>query len=51
MFFDLTDVAFGKSHIVYTKLEDDISLLNFKIVVAKTLVGRYSNRKRFVPHQ
>ena len=32
------------SHIVYMKLVDNISLLNFKIVVAKTLVGRYSNR-------
>ena len=34
------------SHIVYMKLVDDISLLDFKIVVAKPLVGRYSNRNR-----
>ena len=31
---------------VYTKLVDDISLLNFEIVVAKCLVGRYSNHNR-----
>ena len=35
------------SHIVYTKLLDDISLLNFKIFVAKGLISRYSNRRSF----
>ena len=36
-------VTHVNSHIVYMKLGDDISLLNFKIVVAKTLIGKYSN--------
>ena len=44
MFFDLIDVTYVNSHIVYLKLDDDISLLNFKILVAKALIGRYSNR-------
>ena len=39
-FFDLMDVKHVNSHIVYMKLGDDILLLNFKIVVAKTLIGR-----------
>ena len=43
MFFDLMYVTHVNSHIVYMKLGDDISLLNFKIVVAKTLIGKYSN--------
>ena len=34
------------NHTVYMKLVDDILLLNFKIVVAKGLFGRYSNRNR-----
>ena len=46
MFFDLMDVTHVNSHIVYMTLGDDISLLNFKIVVAKALIGRYSNRNR-----
>ena len=44
MFFDLMDVSYVNSYIVYMKLGDDISLLNFKIVVAQPLVSRYSNR-------
>ena len=39
-FFDLMDVKHVNSHIVYMKLGDDILLLNFKIVVAKALIGR-----------
>ena len=39
MFFDLIDVSLVKSHIVYTELGNDISLLNFKIVVTKALIG------------
>ena len=46
MFFDLMDVSYVNSYIVYMKLGDDISLLNFKIVVAQALIGRYSNRNR-----
>ena len=49
MFFDLIDVALVNSRIVYTKLGNDISLVNFRIVMAKALIGRYSNRKRLFP--
>ena len=47
--FDLIDVALVNSHIVYTKLDNGISLLNFKIAAAKAWNGRYSNRKRSFP--
>ena len=46
MFFDLIDIAIMNSHIVYTKLGNSISLLDFKIVVVKSLIARYSNRQR-----
>ena len=46
MLFDLMDMTYVKTHIVYLKLGDDISLQNFKIVVAKALIGRYSNCNR-----
>ena len=46
MFFDLIDVALVKSYIVYAKFSNDIYLLNFKIVVAKALIGRYHNHER-----
>ena len=49
MFFDLIDVALVKSHIVYTELGNDISLLNFKIVVTKALIDKYSHCNRFPP--
>ena len=48
-FFDLIDIAILNSHIAYKKLGNSISLLNFKIVVAKSLIGRYSNRQRSFP--
>ena len=38
IFFDLIDVTYVNSHIVYTKLGKDISLLNFKKVAANTLI-------------
>ena len=38
MFSDLIDVALVNSHIVYTKLGNEISLLYFKIAVAKALI-------------
>ena len=38
MFVDFMDVTHVNSHIAYMKLVDDISLLNFKIVVAKALI-------------
>ena len=40
MFFDLIDIAIVNSHILYTKLGYSIFLLDFKIVVAKSLIGR-----------
>ena len=43
MFFNLIGIAIVNSYIVYTKLGNSISLLDFKIVVAKSLIGRYSN--------
>ena len=46
IFFDLMDVTHINSHIVYIKLGNDILLLNFEIVVATALIGRYSNRNR-----
>ena len=49
MFFDLIDIAIVNSHIVYTKLGNSISLLDLEIVVAKSLIGRYSNRQRSFP--
>ena len=45
MFFDLINGPLVNSHIVYIKLGNDISLLNFKIFVAKALIDRYSNPK------
>ena len=38
MFVDFMDATHVNSHIAYMKLVDDISLLNFKIVVAKALI-------------
>ena len=46
IFFDLVDVTHVNSHIVYMKLGDNISILNFKIVIAKALISRYSNCNR-----
>ena len=43
MFLHLIDIAIANSHIVYTKLGTSISLLDFKIIIAKSLTGRYSN--------
>ena len=48
MFFDLINVSHVDSHIVYMEVGDIISLLNFKIVVAKALIGKYSDCKRLV---
>ena len=46
MFLDLMDVTQVNSHIFYMKLGNNILLLNFKIVVAKAWIGRYSNCNR-----
>ena len=49
MFFDLIDIALVNNHVVYAKLGNEISLLNFKFVVAKAFIDRYSNHKRLHP--
>ena len=49
IFLDLIDIVIVNSHIVYTKLGNSISLLDFKIVVAKSLIGRYINRQQSFP--
>ena len=49
MVFDLMDVTHVNDHIIYMKLGDEISLPNFKIVVAKALIGKYSNCNRSLP--
>ena len=46
IFFDLIDVTRANSHTVYMKIGHDISLLNFKLVVTKAMIGRYSNGTR-----
>ena len=38
--FHFIDVEAVKSHIVYTKFDNEISLLNFEIVMAKVWIGR-----------
>ena len=49
IFFDLLDVALVNSHIVYSKLGNELSLLNYKVVVENSLIGRYSNWQRAFP--
>ena len=49
MLFNLIDIAIVNSHIVYTKLGNSISLLDFRIIVAKSLIGRYSNQQQSFP--
>ena len=46
MSFDLIHVVLANGHIAYTKLGNNISLLNIKFVVAKTYIGRYSKSKK-----
>ena len=38
--FDFIDVEAVKTHIVYIKFANEISLLNFEILVAKVWIGR-----------
>ena len=49
LFFDLLDVALVNAHIIYQKLGKEISLIDFKIVIANGLIGKYSNRQRSFP--
>ena len=45
----LADVPYVNSHVVYMKLDNDTSLLNFNIIAAKALNSRYSNCKISFP--
>ena len=45
----LVDVPYVNSHVVYMKLDNDTSLLNFNIIAAKALNSRYSNCKISFP--
>ena len=47
MFLDLIDIM--NSHIVYTKLGNSISVLDFKLAVIKSMIARYSNWQRSFP--
>lgn len=44
--FFLMDAAPVNSHIVYEKLNGNLNLLDFKIVVANFLIEKYRNRQR-----
>lgn len=47
LFFDLMDMSVVNSHVVYKGLNPKgMELLDFKIVVAKSLIGTYNNRIR-----
>ena len=46
IFSSLIDITIVNSRIVYTKVGNSISSLDFKIVVVKSLLGRYSNQQR-----
>ena len=45
IFFDLMDVACANSFVVYNMLHpNDLTLLDFKTIIATYLLGRYANR-------
>ena len=50
IFFDVMDIACVDSYLIYNmKHSNKLSLLRYKIVVAKTLIQYYQGRKRAVP--
>ena len=50
IFFDLMDIACVNSYLIYNmKHPNKLSLLDYKIVVAKNLVQYHQGRKRAVP--
>ena len=50
LFFDLMDISVVNSHIIYKELNPKgMELLDFKIVLAKSLVGTYNSRSRNTP--
>ena len=50
IFFDLMDIACVNSYLIYNmKHPKKLSLLDYKIVVAKNLIQYHQSRKRIVP--
>ena len=49
IFFDLMGMALLNSHIVYQQLNSNLNLLDFKVIIAKSLIVKYSNRQRAFP--
>ena len=50
LFFHLMDISVVNSHIIYKELNPKgMELLDFKIVLAKSLVGTYNSRSRNTP--
>ena len=50
LFYDLMDISVVISHIIYKELNPKgMELLDFKIVLAKSLVGTYNSRSRNTP--
>ena len=47
IFFDLMDIACANSFVVYNMLHpNDLTLLDFKTIIATYLIGRYTSRSR-----
>ena len=50
LFFDLMDISVANLHIIYKELNNKgMELLDFKIVLAKSLVGKYNSCSRNTP--
>ena len=50
IFFDLMDIACVNSYLIYNmKHPNKLSLLNYKVIVAKNLIQYHQRRKRAVP--
>ena len=50
LFFDLMDMCMVNSHIVYKECyPTGRELLDFKVLVAKSLIGSYNSRQRIAP--
>ena len=50
IFFDLMDMCMVNSHIVYKECyPTGMELLDFKVLIAKSLIGSYNCRKRIAP--
>ena len=49
IFFDLMGMTLLNSHIVYQQLNGNLNLLDFKVIIANSLIVKYSNRQRAFP--